>query len=283
MSIENITEIPSFDHTSETCFVCGQTATTREHLFPKWLQREFNLWDQRLIIPNKTSIAYRQLTIPCCNRCNNEVYSSLEYKISNKTESEADMWRWANKVHFALTLKDKFLDWDRKNPGYKIGDVISVSDPLETSRHFLHCVSGDFVTEPDPFGSVFRFDFTEKQDYNFVHIINSSSICISFGDRGYVVFIKDGQFLRDNLGIIEDFNLIKGKDEIKMHDMLFFYAKVIEFYERFEISLPLLITKGKILKIGNATIRKEKPVNKKMLSAICRYMGFTWIDADTLK
>jgi len=249
--MHNFTDIPNFEITKGTCFICGRQATTHEHLFPKWLQREFNLWDQRLIIPNKTSIAYRQLTVPCCSKCNNEVFSGLENKISSKTETDADIWRWANKVHFALTLKDKFLDWDRKNPGCKIGDVISPSDPLEQSRHFLHCVSGDFKVDPDPFGSVFKFNFTAKQKYNFVHIINSSSICISFGDRGYVVFIRDGQFLRNSGGVVDDFMAINRKAEINMLDMLFFYAKNIEYLERFKITIPVMVTKGQIGKSNN--------------------------------
>lgn len=280
--MHNITEIIDFEITKDTCFICGRQANTKEHLFPKWLQHEFNLWDQQLIIPNKTSIAYRQLTVPCCSKCNNEVFSSLECKISSKTETDADIWRWANKVHFALTLKHKFLDWDRKNPGYKIGDVISPSDHLEQSRHFLHCVSGDFKTSPDPFGSVFKFNFTTKQEYNFVHLIGSSSICISFGDRGYIVFIRDGQFLKGSSGVNKDFDIINKKPEINMQDMLFFYAKNIEYLERLKITIPIMVTKGQIVKLGSATIREEKPVNKELLSKLCEWMGFTWIDADSI-
>jgi len=35
-----------------------------EHVFAKWLQQDFNLWNQRMFLRNGTSIRYRQLTIP---------------------------------------------------------------------------------------------------------------------------------------------------------------------------------------------------------------------------
>lgn len=277
-----ITQLDEFDLNRETCFVCGKPATSREHIFPKWLQHKFDLWDQHIVMANKTEISYKKLVVPCCKKCNNEVFSGLENKIANGIESESDIWKWANKVHFALTLKDKFLDWDRRNPGYKIGDVISPSDPLEQSRHFLHCVSGAFQTDPDPFGSVFKFEFTSNQNYNFVHVINSSSICISFGNRGYVVFVRDCQFLKEERGVMEDFLDLSRKDKVEMGDMLFFYAKNIEYLERYKISFPIMIGKGKIIKLGRATIRETKLVNKELLRAACEWMGVTWIDSDKI-
>ncbi len=273
----DFTGVENFDLSRETCFVCGRKAESREHLFPKWLQHRFNLWDEKLIIPNKTTVSYRQLVVPACKKCNGEVFGGLENVIATGTETEADIWRWANKLHFGLTLKDKFFEWDRKNPGYKIGDVISPSDPLEQSRHFLHCVSGDFKCHPDPFGSVFRFDFKDAQDYNFIHIINSSSICISLGDRGYVVFVKDGQFLKQNNGVLSDYNKLLQKD-IGMYDMLFFYAKNIEYLQRFTLTNPVMVMTGKIVKMGPTTIREERPMNKELLAKTCEYFGFTWVE-----
>lgn len=52
---------------SEHCFLCGSELGeygTREHIFPGWLQHNHGLWDQELNLLNKTSIAYRQLTVP---------------------------------------------------------------------------------------------------------------------------------------------------------------------------------------------------------------------------
>lgn len=185
---------------AETCFVCGRRATTREHVFPKWLQHRFELWDQRLSLPNKTTIQYRQLVVPACASCNNVVYGALEGRIESGSATDGDVWRWANKIHYALGYKDRFFEWDRKHAGRKIGDVIRPDDPLERSRHFLHAVSGDFQVDPDPFGSVFRFDFHRDQRFAFAHLIDSNSMSVSLGPVGYVVFVTDGQALKRDLG-----------------------------------------------------------------------------------
>ena len=57
-----------------TCFLCSTPLRSKnrtdEHVFPKWLQNRFNLWNQRLDLINLTDIPYRNLTIPCCKTCN---------------------------------------------------------------------------------------------------------------------------------------------------------------------------------------------------------------------
>ena len=53
-----------FDH--HHCFLCGKdSADSLEHVFPAWLQRRFQLWDQQLNLLNGTPIPYRNLTVPC--------------------------------------------------------------------------------------------------------------------------------------------------------------------------------------------------------------------------
>lgn len=56
------------------CFLCGNTvsenARTAEHVFPKWMQKEVELWNRNLTLLNGTVIPYRQLTITCCHDCN---------------------------------------------------------------------------------------------------------------------------------------------------------------------------------------------------------------------
>jgi hypothetical protein len=51
------------------CFLCGShlgEARTQEHIFPKWLQRRYDLLDQRIDLLNGTGIPYRQMKVPCC-------------------------------------------------------------------------------------------------------------------------------------------------------------------------------------------------------------------------
>ena len=102
-------ELINFDLDKETCFVCGDKSESVEHVIPKWLQKKFNLWDQKIEIPNLTHTTYKRLVVPACKKCNNEIYGVLETKIKNKTGNEKDIWRWANKIHFGLRLKDHLI------------------------------------------------------------------------------------------------------------------------------------------------------------------------------
>jgi hypothetical protein len=101
--------------------------------------------------------------------CNNEVFGKLETRVERGVATDSDVWKWANKIHYGLTMKDKMLAWDRRNPRYKIGEVIRWDDPIQRARLFLHAVAGDFRTDPDPFGSVFRFNFKTSEPFRFAH------------------------------------------------------------------------------------------------------------------
>jgi hypothetical protein len=273
--------IPKPIENKDTCFICGRQAETLEHVIPKWLQNRYNLWDKHLSLPNDTSIPYRNILVPSCAKCNNEVYGSLENRVSSDNASESDMWKWANKIHYALSYKDRFLAWDRSNPTYKIGDIISSSDPIERDRHFLHCVSGDFQTIPDPFGSVFKFEFASFVDFAFAHIIHSKSISICLGNVGYVIFITDGQALKRNIGLNELFNNFT--KPVKREDMLFFHAQCIEMMARHQLGQNIIMSKNFIARVGKTVVHDVEPPNKDRFREICKSLGLKWIDTDELR
>ncbi|WP_405368084.1 hypothetical protein [Nonlabens sp. Asnod2-A12] len=273
-------DLINFDFDKDKCFICGKKSQTREHTVPKWLQTKFNLWDEKIEIPNLTHTTYKKLVVPCCKKCNNEVYSKLEIKISTKNCTEKDIWMWANKIHAALRYKDYFYEFDRKNPGLKIINMFGSNDYLQKSRNFLHCLTGNYTTYPDPFGSVFVFELEEESKFNLIHIIQTSSIYICTGDRIYIIFIRDGQTLKDDLNIMESYNTIKEDSSNLIAGTLFFYAQCINYYERYTYSIPLMQTPNSIVKLGRATLRNEKPEDKESLRNICKRFGVTWIDKD---
>jgi len=276
-------ELIDFELTRDTCFICGKLATTVEHVIPKWLQRKFNLWDYKLIIPNQTDITYRQLVVPACKKCNNEVYGRLEVKIRNNTANDKEIWRWANKIHFGLQLKDRFLDFDRSKPGIKISEVFNYSDALQQSRHFLHCVNNDFTCQPDPFGSVFKFQFEEEQSFNLIHLNHSNSLFICIGKVAFIVFITDGQILRqDDVGICKKYEQLYARKH-SMADALFFFAQMVYYMEQYTYSNPIAFHSKSIVKLGRATLRAEKPVDKDLFRRICDRFGITWIDEEELR
>jgi hypothetical protein len=261
---------------NDTCFVCAAPAESDEHVIPKWLQHRFNLWNERLVVPNGTSIPYRQLTIRACKRCNSSVFGQLEARVENNTASEDDVWCWANKIHYGLGFKEQFMEWDRKNPGKKISEVISSHDPLGTERAFLRTVNGDFTTDPKPFGSVFRFEFKSSQRFVFTHFLPSSSICIGLGMVGYVIFIRDGQTIKLNKGTQEQFEVLSAKGRVE--DMLFFYANCVENFARQKMGHTIMFSNKTLVKLGPTVVHEEEPFDKERFRAICAHLGLHWVE-----
>ncbi len=254
----------------KSCFVCSSPAETDEHIFPKWLQNKYSLWDQTIGLPNETKIPYRQLKIPCCKRCNNEVLSQIETRVENGSASEQDLWKWAAKIHYGLLRKDDFLEWDRKNPGYKIGEIIRKDDPLELDRHLIHSIHGEFQTYPDPFGSVFIFEFSEEESYHFVHLLNPAGICICLGKIGYVVFINDTGSLRRQPSMQNKFaNEVKNTH---LGKMLNFFANSWVHLYRHRVSYPIVLTKEFIAVLGTSTLLEEVPFDDEMFRDLWQYI-----------
>src|SRR4051812_24886915 len=81
----------------EVCFLCGVTLTPEqssyEHVIPKWIQERYELWDQTLMLLNRTQIPYRQLTIPCCMTCNSEHLGKIEAQVQNACDHGAQAVR----------------------------------------------------------------------------------------------------------------------------------------------------------------------------------------------
>jgi hypothetical protein len=110
----------------DRCFFCGQQfeadQLTREHVFPKWLQRKLDLWDHELTLLNGTSIRYRNLTIPACAPCNGVVLSRVEDEMSRSMPGGAPKVRelgherlfvWLAKVFFGILYAEALLPSDR--------------------------------------------------------------------------------------------------------------------------------------------------------------------------
>lgn len=132
-------EFNTIDFDGSHCFLCCEPLRsdnrTDEHIFPKWLQKKHNLWNQKLELLNGTKIQYRNLVIPCCSCCNNGVLSALEIKVRaifEKHPRQLDgidrkwMYLWSAKILFGLLAKERGLLIDRANPND--GTIIDRSD-----------------------------------------------------------------------------------------------------------------------------------------------------------
>ena len=129
------------------CFLCGgqvdDSNDTKEHVFPKWLLKRFDLWNEPLTLLNGTTIKYRQLVIPCCQPCNNQHLSILENRVQQAFAlgveavgalASSDLYLWMVKIYYGLLFRNLTLPLDRR-----IAEVGPIVTPEDLSRfRFLH-------------------------------------------------------------------------------------------------------------------------------------------------
>lgn len=210
-SLENIfNKIESKQYDSTYCFLCGEILddenNSKEHVFPKWLQDKYNLWDQEIYLLNGTAINYRQLTIPCCRECNNNYLSPLENKIalaerqgfnSFKKLDKLSIFLWVGKIYYGLIYKELFLFKDRSNPS--LGLILNKEylDSFKSHYLFLQTIRNlhrfkDFfpasiyiVETQKPLKLEDQWDFSDRQAKMF--------ISMRFGQIGIIVALQDCQ------------------------------------------------------------------------------------------
>lgn len=197
----------------DECLFCGTALTaenrTREDVFPKWLQREYDLTNQELVLLNGTSVTYGQLTVPACGDCNNVHASQLEMRIREDCASPQDMYVWLMKLQLGTMAWEtsKPMSQDCRNEESKL--PILPGDALDIT--WLHALF-DVLKRPDPrftpnpLGSVFCFP-TDQIDFYYADKLyrhplsdaeadNYSASCIVFHKRCWIVLFDDAGQIR---------------------------------------------------------------------------------------
>lgn len=189
----------------ESCFLCGEYCEekTAEHIFPKWLQHRFNLWDQRLTLSNNTTIPYRNLTVPCCSKCNNEHLSAMEERFQSLLDrsfrdldyqDELVVFQWTAKVLYATLYKELSLLVDRKKPD--LGKILSPAALEGYSSLHVFLQSIRLPTEfknPKPW-SLFVFNCLDKEFYYF-NDIHSLCFSMKFGEVAITIVYEDNNLI----------------------------------------------------------------------------------------
>ncbi|MHC0036902.1 hypothetical protein [Pseudoneobacillus sp. C159] len=191
------------------CFLCGVelTESTDEHIFPKWLQHKFNLWNKAITLLNGTLIPYRKLKIPCCNTCNNEHLSQLEIDISKAVDGGYDsfiqldqdkIFYWASKILYGLFFKELSLAVDKRNPA---GGTIMSPEAMKKFQTLHMLLQGiRFPTEyisVKPY-SIFIFkmyqyeeDDWQESNFNYFDSLIQTVYGMKIGDIGFILCIED--------------------------------------------------------------------------------------------
>jgi hypothetical protein len=209
------------------CFICGaapnSTEFNDEHVLPDWMLRRYKLHDRVISIPNKTSIKYGQLRIPCCRRCNSEMGTLLEEPFRNLLDQGYEcfaralpdvgwpLYVWMSLIFLKAHLKDKYLrvHRDLREPDTKIGEIYSWED-----LHHTHCIARSFHTQCDidskTMGSLMILPAKRAphlEDFDYIDLHASQTMLLRIDSTAIVTVLNDGgavaAFLTEKLPKIE--------------------------------------------------------------------------------
>jgi hypothetical protein len=193
----------------DTCFLCdsslNEVEASSEHIFPRWLQKRFDLWDQTLVLLNRTTIPYRQLTVPCRANCNNNRLQPIETSVSLAVEKgpkalralgDKTLFLWLGKIFYGLLYKELFLLLDRS---VNQANTIATQEMLkayESHLFFLQQARGKIELVDFCPGSIFVFWTqelkNERFEWDFCDNIDTMFVGIRMGGVGVIGVLGDG-------------------------------------------------------------------------------------------
>jgi len=192
--------------TGGRCFTCGGEPSRGlgEHVIPKWLLTQLSLWDSKLTLINGTRLPYRQLRVPCCEKCNNEFMSQIEDRAKavftaqqvRDGDDVLNLGRWMSKILVGILTVETRLLIDRQNPSkgfildakfldnFHLCHLILQTARKQTS---FSCLHSDY-----PFSLYWYIvDGAEASNFDFITDIWGNAVAIQIGRLG-VVFVADG-------------------------------------------------------------------------------------------
>lgn len=225
---KELKEISEYD--SNKCFVCkcelNESNRTVEHIYPKWLQKEFDLKEKTVSLSNNTLIKYKKLTIPCCKKCNESYSIKIEQIIKQAVSKGYDefikidrdiVFVWLNKLAYGLSYKEQSLKMELDS---KEDIKIQSNDNYEIKllpHLVLNSVNKDLTLFNKPY-SLLIFKIKSRlneSDYYSSEIPSYNTFCIRMHDIGVICNLYDG-------GSIEnDFHNNSQYNELLSHEICF--------------------------------------------------------------
>ena len=218
----------------DRCFVCDELLTeenvTEEHIYPKWLQRKFNLYNQKISLLNGTFIPYRNLKVPCCKECNEKMSARIEKPMEQAVERGYDgfisldrniVFQWLNKLSYGMLYKEAMLLRERNNKdsGYIVPHEIL--NDLHMKYVFLVSIVRDTEYVHEPYSLlVFRIKPDAKNPYWGFDGFATPVSCFCMDDIGIIAHLQDN-------GFNEDFF----RERRSMNDLLQKELHIVQFRE----------------------------------------------------
>ena len=195
----------------DRCFVCDKLLNdenrTEEHIYPKWLQRKFNLYNQKISLLNGTYIHYRNLKVPCCKSCNTKMSTKIEKPMEQAVESGYDsfihldrqiVFQWLNKLSYGMLYKETMLLWNRKKK--EEGHIIphEVLNNLHMKYIFLISTVKDTEYILSPYSLlIFRIKPDINNPYWEYSGFHVPVFCMTLNEIGIIAHLQDNKCNED--------------------------------------------------------------------------------------
>lgn len=179
------------------CFLCGEElkdSKSNEDIFPKWLLKRYNLWNEKLTLLNQTKIPYNKLKIPCCLECNNEYLSQMEQKVSKAVISgyesfqkldELVIYQWILKIFYGILFKELSLNSDITVPNSVKIFTPKLLEEYMSLHIFLQSLRLNFRFEGfTPWSIIIlkSHSYEDKKDFDYHNNIFSLTTSIRMGE-----------------------------------------------------------------------------------------------------
>lgn len=174
------------------CLFTGQDTDSSEHVIPRWLQKRFNLEDQKVIIPNGTTLQYKHVQVPAASEPNRK-FGQIENRISQGIFDPSEVYLWALKLHVGFIYRDSALKFNIRDFGAPfILDVGDFAQEILFFQLLYQNWANGGTTIPSPFGSVFVVEsLNPTPQFDFMHCLTTGTVGIDIGGKFILVFLWD--------------------------------------------------------------------------------------------
>jgi len=179
----------------QRCVMCrevlAEETKTVEHIYPKWLQNQFDLWNKRLTFPNGSSMPYRQITVPCCKACNGGIMSEWEKQVGNAVskgydsfvnlDEEIIAW-WIYKLYYTKLVRELSLKIDLKNPNSEMmftEELLSKYNPIY--YYMCELLKGTKFIGPKPY-ELYIYRTSADNSFNYIDDISRHVVYMKMND-----------------------------------------------------------------------------------------------------
>lgn len=189
------------------CFVCQKVLgrdAEKEHVVPRWLQRELRLWDAEYEASGGTK-GYRldRLQVPVCHACNRRLGKVLEEPMRDVVLNGAAInpdiaCVWLAKIALGFAVYNASYATQRRWAGEPV--VVEpefLDDAFNLHRLVLQEIGkGELTFEPRRWSTLFVYETQTSGDYpkgnyDFMEDPSARMVSLRAGRLGFVVFLFD--------------------------------------------------------------------------------------------